>query len=229
LKTKQLGIFFAIAAATLSGIRPIFAQTLGEVQQAQANKHKDILFVNNQSSAADVNIAFGADSVINVMNLAGFCEPGSSPPLNCHFTLDANEQKELPNPNFKYVNMAVSFNHSVSCNATKAEVIANNPAWYDIQDVSVVDGFNNKIQITVDPGPRGGSTLVIGPPVGLSGNQKIFGVYPFACTICTGIRNAPCGDNGPSECHAGTEANPDPPCQYQMNNPDGTIIISLQP
>jgi hypothetical protein len=41
----------------------------------------------------------------------------------------------------------LAFNHPVICNATKAEVIANNPKWFDIMDVSVVDGFNNKLTL----------------------------------------------------------------------------------
>jgi hypothetical protein len=221
----------SLAIATIIGFTApnLFAQPLSELRKALAEKDKTVLLENDQSSPADVYINFAADSQLNVNGLAGFCDGQSIPPLNCHLTLAPNSKEQLPNPDFKYVNMAVAFNHTVSCGATKAEVIANNPAWYDIMDVSVVDGFNNKVEIKADPGPKGGPIQVIGPPAGQSGNQLLFGVFPFACTICAGILNPPCGSNGTAECHAGSESNPSPPCQYQMNGKDGTITIILQP
>jgi len=190
-------------------------------------KHKKIVLVNNQSSAADVFINFASNSVINVTNLGGFCDSQSIGSLNCHHTLAANKSEDLPNPDFKYVNLALAFNHVVDCGATKAEVIANNPNWYDIMDVSVVDGFNNKIEI--DATEHGKMPVKLGPPAGMTGNQQLFGVFPFACTQCAAILNAPCGSNGAGECHAGIESNPNPPCQYQMNPPNGMIEIILQP
>ena len=45
----------------------------------------------------------------------------------------------------------------------------------------------------------------LGPPVGKLGNQKIF------------------------ECKLGTESNPDVPCQYQMNEPNGLVEVLLLP
>ena len=38
--------------------------------------------------------------------------------------------------------MALAFNAQVTCGSTKAEVLDNNRNWFDILDVSVVDGFN---------------------------------------------------------------------------------------
>jgi len=225
---KPLGLLLAIAATAVLANNALWAQSLGELRQGMEPKHKKIVLVNNQSSAAAVFINFGADSAINVTNLGSFCDSQSTPPLNCHLTLAANSSEELPNPDFKYVNLALAFNNAVTCGATKAEAIANNPNWYDIMDVSVVDGFNNKIEI--DATEKGSTTpVILGPPAGMTGNQLLFGVFPFACTQCAAILNAPCGSNGPGECHAGTESNPSPPCQYQMNPPDGKIEIILQP
>ncbi len=151
---KPLGLLLAIAltiAATTAVFaianNAVWAQSLGQLEQAMDPKHKKIVLVNNQSSAADVFINFASNSVINVTNLGGFCDSQSIGSLNCHHTLAANKSEDLPNPDFKYVNLALAFNHVVDCGATKAEVIANNPDWYDIMDVSVVDGFNNKIEI----------------------------------------------------------------------------------
>lgn len=224
---KRLGLVLAIAATAVFANNAVWAQPVTEVNKCLKAKRKKIVLVNNQSSAADVFINFGADSKINVSNLGGFCDSQSIAPLNCHHTLAANNSEELPNRDFKYVNLALAFNHVVDCGATKAEVIANNPAWCDIEDVSVVDGFNNKIEI--DAIGAGGGTERLGPPNGVSGNQNLFGVYPFACTQCAAILNAPCGTNGVGECHPGTESAPIPPCQYQMESPDGKIQIILQP
>jgi hypothetical protein len=205
---KRLELLLAIAAAVAFASSTILAQTENELHQALSTKKKTISLVNNQSSPAEVNINFGSDSQLNARDLAGFCD-SISKPLNCHLTLAANSSKEIPNPDFKYVNLALAFNGQVTCGSTKAEVIANNPHWYDIMDVSVVDGFNNRIEIKAIP--TGQSPVVLGPPAGLTGNQTIFGVFPLACTQCAAILNPPCESKGPSECHAGTESDPNPP------------------
>lgn len=225
---KRLGLLLAIAVAAVFANNAVWAQTVGEVRLGEASKEKKVVLVNNQSSAAGVFINFSDISAINAGDLAGFCD-STSPPLNCHLTLAANSSKELPNPGFKYVNMAVSFNSPVTCGATKAELTANNPAWFDVMDVSVVDGFNNKIQI--DAIASSGSKVTMGPPAGMTGNQLLFGVYPFKCDGCAVIKNPPnCpGMAVPAECHGGKEFMPIPPCQYQMDPPKGTIEIILQP
>ena len=91
----------------------------------------------------------------------------------------------------------------------------------------MVDGFNEKIQINLTP--TGGSMTQIGPPVGKLGNKKVFGVFPYGCTICAGIKNAPCGDAGGGECKSGSESKPDVLCQYQMNEPTGLVEVLLLP
>jgi hypothetical protein len=58
---------------------------------------------------------------------------------------------------------------------------------------------------------------------------KVFGVFPYGCTICAGIKNTPCGDAGTGECKTGSESKPDVPCQYQMNEPNGLIEVVLLP
>jgi hypothetical protein len=77
--------------------------------------------------------------------------------------------------------------------------------------------------------PTGGSMTQLGPPVGKLGNQKVFGVFPYGCTICAGIKNAPCGDAGGGECKSGSESKPDVLCQYQMNEPTGLVEVLLLP
>ena len=185
-------------------------------------KSKTVRLTNQQNAPAEVYINFAPDSVLKPSDLP-YCKVTG--PLNCQFTLAAHASQEVPNPGNKYLNMAVAFNAPVSCGSTKAEVVANNPNWYDVLDVSVVDGFNERIQMNVTP--TGGKMTQLGPPVGKLGNQKVFGVFPYGCTICAGIKNEPCGDAGAGECKAGSESKPDVLCQYQMNEPQGTIEVVL--
>jgi len=197
-------------------------QVIGVAQAA--DKNKAVRITNQQGTPAEVYINFAADSVLKPTDLP-FCK--ATGPLNCHFTLAARSSQDVPNPQAKYLNMALAFNAEVTCGSTKAEVLVNNPSWFDVLDVSVVDGFNEKIQINLTP--TGGQLTQLGPPVGKLGNQKVFGVFPYACTICAGIKNAPCGDGGPGECKLGTESKPDVLCQYQMNEPTGLVEVLLLP
>ena len=210
----RLGLCVLSLVLALQGSAP--AQT--------GDKNKSVRITNQQGTAAEVYINFAADSVLKPADLP-FCRVTA--PLNCQFTLAARSSQDFPNPQAKYLNMAMAFNAPVTCGSTKAEVLVNNPKWFDILDVSVVDGFNEKVQINVTP--ANGKMTQLGPPVGKLGNQKIFGVFPYACTICAGIKNAPCGDAGKGECKLGTESNPDVPCQYQMNEPNGLVEVLLLP
>ena len=184
---------------------------IGEAQTEP--KNKQVRITNKQSAPARVYINFAADSVLKPTDLP-FCE--ATGPLSCQFTLAANSSRDISNPQAKYLNMAFSFNAAVTCGSTKAEVLVNNPKWFDILDVSVVDGFNEKIQMNLTP--AGGKVT-----------QKVFGVFPYGCTICAGIKDAPCGDAGKGECKLGTESKPDVLCQCQMNEPNGLVEVLLLP
>ena len=113
-----------------------------------ADKNKTVRITNRQGTEAQVYINFAADSVLKPTDVP-FCKVTGS--LNCEFTLAANSSRDIPNPQSKYLNMALAFNAQVTCGSTKAEVLVNNPNWFDILDVSVVDGFNEKIQINLTP------------------------------------------------------------------------------
>lgn len=190
-----------------------------------AKKDKMVHIINDQSEPATVFINFGDESALNSNDLS-FCEPEGKTRLNCRFRINGHASREIPNPQKKKLVMSLAFNAPVACGSTKAEVTVNNPTFCDNADVSVVDGFNERIQIEVDGRPMG-QIVTLGPPVGKLGNQQVFGVFPFACTICAGILNPPCGSAGPQECHAGTESNPRPVCQYQINQPNGRLNIVL--
>lgn len=161
---------------------------------------------NTTANEVVVYVAFGADSAVKAVDWKSFCTVDHA--LNCHFTLASKATQALPLAG-KYLNATLSFTKPVSCNTTKAELNINNPKWYDIADVSLVDGYDNKIEITA------GSTK-LGPPVGAAGNEKIFGVYPLGCDICTCRQKPPCGMKpGCDGCKKGTQYKPDVPCQYQ--------------
>ena len=182
--------------------------------------HTTLTLQNLTEAPTQVFVAFGADSVIRADDWV-FC--AASSPLTCSFTLEANGEREAPSAS--YLNATLSFGSPVSCGVTKAELNLNNPNWYDVVDVSLVDGFSNKIQIVAN-----GTTL--GPPKGQEGNERVFGVYPYGCDVCTAREHPPCGiSSGSAGCKAGSQYKPEVPCQYQgpLRGGGGTVVVTLVP
>jgi hypothetical protein len=117
----------------------------------------------------------------------------------------------------EYLNATLAFDALVGCGATKVELDLNNPSWFDIVDISLVDGWNRTVEVAVSD--RSGSKK-IGPVESALGNEKAFGVYPLACDICVERQSPPCGyEPGKTGCKGGTQYKPDVPCQYQ-----GTVM-----
>lgn len=172
------------------------------------------LSVENDTDADTiVYIAFGANSVVLPASWS-FCTATSN--LTCNFALSAHGQKDLPLGG-QFLNATMAFGAAVGCGSTKAEMTLNNPAWYDVADVSLVDGYSNRIAIDVN-GDVNGTKL--GPPLGRDGNEKVFGLFPYGCDICVARQSPPCGiPAGGNGCKAGTQYAPDVPCQYQ-----GTVM-----
>lgn len=163
-----------------------------------------VTLANGTSQAAVVYIAFGADSVVVPTSLPGCAVTG---PLTCTMQLAAHEQRALPLLG-KYLNATLSFNAPVTCNTTKAELNLNNPRWYDTLDVSLVDGFSNKVKVEA-----GSAVLEV---KSASGNEKALGVFPLGCDICVARQSPPCGMSpGKSGCKSGSQYKPDVPCQWQ--------------
>ena len=205
-----------------------------------------VTIVNQTAAATTVYVNFGADSQITQSDWAAFCS-GSG--LSCQFPLGANASQALPNPSGKYLNFTTAFGSPVGCGATKAEVNVNNPSWYDILDVSLVDGYSNDVAIIATP-TGGGQAVQLGPPNGESGNETVFGVYPYGCDVCVARCSPPCGiaksdpllgcnsscdncqSNGVDGCKAGTQSNPAVPCQFQGPTLGGggqTVQVVLMP
>ena len=201
---------------------------LAAVNADAATKDKKVKITNRQNTAVVASISFADNSQINAQTLGTFCNKGSAHKLNCRFEIPANGSKEIPGTAGKWLNMALAFKSDVGCGSTKAEINVNNPSWFDIVDVSLVDGFNEKIQIEVTP--TGGKKTVLGPPAGKTGNERVFGVYPLGCDVCVERRNPPCGQTrGRDGCKSGTEMKPDVVCQYQDNSNTGLIEVILMP
>lgn len=184
---------------------------------------------NRTPTKTVVYISFGSDSEITADDWS-FCE-GSG--LNCSFDLDGEDSRGVPNPDGKYVNATFSFDAAVGCGTTKAEANVNNPEWFDTLDVSLVDGFSNKIEITAAPSSEPEVIEVFGPPNGQSGNESMLGVFPYGCDICVERQNPPCGiPSGTDGCKAGTQYDPEPPCQWQGPTKGGgdlAVDIALVP
>jgi hypothetical protein len=177
-----------------------------------------LTFSNETDSPTTIYVAFGSNSVVLPANWSTFC---SGSDLNCTFPLAAHATQGAPLSGL-YLNATVAFDLPVTCGATKAEVNINTPNNTDNYDVSLVDGYSNNIKITV------GST-VIGPPLGQSGNEKVFGLFPYGCDICVARQQPPCGIPAGDGCKGGTQYNPDVLCQYQAPTQTAAVKISLVP
>jgi hypothetical protein len=176
-----------------------------------------ISVANQTDGEATVYVSFGSNSVVLPANWS-FCVATSN--LTCSFKLPASKSQDLPLAG-KYLNATISFDAGVGCGSTKAEININNPNWYDILDVSLVDGYSNKISITT-------GTTTLGPPAGRDENEKIFGVFPYGCDICVARQSPPCGiPTGNNGCKTGTQYKPDVPCQYQGPTIGGGSSINV--
>lgn len=189
------------------------------------------MVTNGTTQDAIVFVSFGSDSVV----LPGdwtFCHATSK--LDCNFPIQSKVIQPLPLAG-KYLNATFVFNGQ-GCGTTKAELNINNPKWYDIADVSLVDGYSNEIEIAVgaaaeqtepEKTSRDGATkdgkIVLGPPHGKDGNEKVFGLYPYGCDICVARQKPPCAiaSGGPG-CKGGTQYKPDVPCQFQGGTMGGS-------
>ncbi len=169
-----------------------------------------VIVINNTPDDTIVSVAFGSNSMITAASW-DFCNDGSAP--SCVFLLKARASHALPIGG-QYLNATITFGApTVGCGTTKAELQVNNPIWHDVMDVSLVDGYSNGVVIDVTDS-SGKSKL--GPPVGKTGNEKVFGLFPLGCDICVARDQSACGlPTGKDGCKGGTQYDPDVPCQYQ--------------
>jgi len=175
-----------------------------------------VIVVNDTAVAATVYLAFGADSVV-LPAAFPFCQPPAA--LSCAFSLAAKSEQALPLAG-QYLNVTMAFNAPVNCGSTKAEVNVNNPAWFDVLDVSLVDGFSNGVEIQTGTVMLAAFTR--------DGNEKAFGVYPLGCDICVARQHPPCGQTpGRDGCKAGSQYAPAVPCQWQGTTKGGGTPVRV--
>jgi hypothetical protein len=120
------------------------------------------------------------------------------------------------------------------CGVTKGEFAIN--LGNEAVDVSSVDGINAIMAMDLS---EGGATPWPANPSGgrvaqnsgtLTGDKTAWGVFPYRCTQCAAIGNAPptpCNPLGPanqSYCKEGTESDPKPvKCQLNRTGAGGTV------
>lgn len=180
--------------------------------------------VNRTDAGTTVYVSFGSDVGDAGVGPTTWPVCTKTGPLNCTFPIAAGATQDLPTGG-KYLNATFSFGAPVACNVTKAEINMNNPAWSnDTADVSLVDGYSNKVEVDV-----AGGTKKLGPPNGAQGNEKVDGLFPTGCDICVARQNPPCGFSpGKAGCKGGTQYKPDVPCQWSGAKGQ-SITVALDP
>jgi hypothetical protein len=187
----------------------------------KASAPSTALLDNRSGKDTTVYVAFGADSQVTSESFE-FCK--GQPKLVCSFPLKAGAVQPLDTGG-KYLNGTFSFGASVGCGSTKAELNLNNPKWYDVVDISLVDGFNVPIVMEVHDA-TGSHTF---EAKSISGNEKSMGVYPNGCDICVAREHPPCGmQPGKDGCKGGTQYKPDVPCQYQGPTMSGGSQVTVR-
>lgn len=187
-----------------------------------------VIVSNLTDASAVVNVSIGADSVVQPSSWS-FCPDAGS---GCTFNLAAGQMQSLPTGG-DYLNASIAFNGPVGCGSTIAEFTANNTNGYGTADVSLVNGWNADVQITVN-----GQTL--GPAI--AGNDsQVSGVFPNGCDICVARQRPPCGivpcGSSPNDggqacgCKTGGQYTPTVPCQvtYQQADAGSLVNVALVP
>jgi hypothetical protein len=220
---KNIAIGVTVLAGAAAVVGSLKTSSTGVPMGAPAASPSGVMVANETGTDATVYVAFGADSKVGPAEWPGCPSSG----LVCQFPLAAHASKALPTGG-KYLNATMSLDAPVGCGSTKAELNVNNPNWFDVVDVSLVDGFNKPVQIEL----KDSSGMHTFEAKAATGNEKALGVYPNGCDICVAREHPPCGiQPGKDGCKAGSQFNPEPPCQYQSATKGGgsTIKVSLLP
>jgi len=179
--------------------------------------------MNNQDESAEVFITFQNISCVTPDTWSSFCNETDS--INCNFTLDANSSQNLPLTDTTCNALfAIAFNAPPSqfCDKTQVEfnIYSNGMDPMDTYDISLVNGFNEPVSIT--------DGTEAGPVDCETGNQNVPGVFPLGCDGCAVRLNPPCGftPGDDTQCHGGTQFDPDPPCQFTQDS-GGSFTVNL--
>jgi hypothetical protein len=182
---------------------------------------------NLTDAGVTVYASFGtADGAVGPDAWATFCAPT---PSGCSFGLDAGALQVLPTSG-QYLNLTLSFGAPPGCGTTLGELDLANPQWNnDTANISLVNGFNQNVEILVSNGQT------LGPTQGGDANADIYGVYPIACDICVARDQPPCGVDaagctlpGSCGCKSGSQYNPNVPCQESFTR-GAAVTVAVVP
>ena len=212
---------------------------------------------NNTSQATQVFVVLAAlGGACNSSNppitadqlaAAGFCNqvienPSQKPYAGkCQFSLAANSSATFPNIPNTCISGNVTFGAYPSCpnptfpdGFTTAEFTLNPSAGAEDVDVSLVNGYNYKVTMTMEGGggwavsntnPPQAITQIVPKPLGQNiGNP---GVYPEDCTDCIQLVGQPVCPGFPTN----PTCQPARICDAQraFNSNGGTVTVALQP
>jgi hypothetical protein len=223
------------------------AMTLATRDGAAAQSFTSLQFSNATGAAVTTWLTLGANSagkvedakLVDVATRESVPISGSG--LMGSFTLQANQTVSWNSFNGGLATGAVTFRSFPQscptsggpCGVTKGEFAIN--IGNESVDISSVDGINAIMAMDLSDG---GATPWPSNPAGgqvaqnsgtIAGDKIAWGVFPYRCTICAGIGDAPgtaCNPLGPamqSYCKAGTEHDPQPVCQLNRSGAGGTV------
>lgn len=220
------------------------------------NKNIQVVVKNSQAKNAKVSINLGAypDNMSTrraevKQQFQKICTNWTDT-WSCNFDLAGNGATKTITVDNKWYNLSIAFNapgNVIRCPVTQAELNVNTPTpRNDAFNVSLVNGYNEKIQMTFKP--ETGAAIQTDIPVNAigiaSGNENKKGVYPSGCTICTYRLNPPSyqqdkncpnyNGNLKTGCHFPQgqeyEKKPNVPCHFELTTPDkykGVLTVEL--
>lgn len=125
------------------------------------------------------------------------------------------------------INITADAYPQTGCSVTQFELnlcAGGGPTYTDTYDISLVNGFNYPGEIK----PDSGTPIMVCCP---QPNKTNPGVFPWGCDICTAQSpsgGSPCPTTY-NDCKAGTQYNPDPPCQDTIPSTTNYTLYIGQP
>jgi len=249
-------IFTASSASSDSKDHPSSPETKHLVAVlASAQKRTSLVITNNTKKGTQVFVVLAAlGGACNASNppitadqlkAAGFCGQVIENPLQkpyagkCQFELAAGASKTFPNIPQTCISGNITFGGYPTCpdatfpnGYTTAEFTLNPSAGAEDVDVSLVNGFNFKVTMTMQDG--GGwvvsntskaITQIVPKPLGQNTGNP--GVYPKDCTDCIQLVGSPVCPGFPTN----PTCQPSRICDAQrdVSQNGGKVIITLQP
>lgn len=236
------------------------SQPSGACEMPTASPPTQLEIVNQSMSAVTVYINFYPSSQIVPSDWSSFCTEISATSCTFSLAGSASRMipasSKYLNVNVAFAVDAYACPSQPG--GTLAEVNINNPGFPDVVDISLVNGFNLPMKVVVDPfgaattlGPvtsMDGNETAFGvypygcdvcvarccPGCSFIGRSDSLSCDTSPSLDQCGMPGAPqctgCTGTGADGCKAGTQSNPDVPCQYQgifKKGDGGTVQVIL--